>query len=262
VYYDAHCTQTYLVGHTIPTGSAEGGGVEIHIAETATYYGLDGTNIGTLTLKETALDSASGTINVFGLGIFTPVSGAQTPVQLGLYCAIASATSTTAQCAGGIAQDFPALGLAIGAVTPLALKLSSPPPLLTLGAVTSGGVTFTGGGSAVSGPLGSLTLTNPSPTSLVIKGGMPYASTTSSGGAATFSLFPPTPTAWTLTDSAHDQQLQITVVDNTTRNLTLTILQLSAGGTLATGSLDQSGSGNITYSDGSSAVITNWTLAN
>jgi hypothetical protein len=51
------------------------------------------------------------------------------------------------------------------------------------------------------------------------------------------------------------------VVDNNTRNLTITIKQVSTGITLATGALDQSGSGTITYSDGSIAAIANWTLA-
>ena len=231
------------------------------ISETATYYGLSGAVIGTLTLNETAEASSAGAVNVFGLGIFTPASGAHTPVQLGLYCGFASSTATTAQCGGGIAQNFPALGLAIGAVTPLALTLSAPPPLLHLGAATTGGVTFTGGGSAVTGPIGSLTLLNPTPTALVIQGGMAYTSTTSSGSAAAFSLFPPTPTSWTLTDSAHDQQFQISVVNNTTRNLSLTVIQTSTGSTLATGAVDQSGSGTITYSDGSVAAITSWTLA-
>ena len=250
------------MAHATPSqGTGAGDRIAIDIAETATYYGRDGSNIGTLTLKETALASDAGAVNVFGLGIFTPVGGAKTPVQLGLYCGFASISSTTAQCAGGIAQNFPALGLAIGAVTPLALKLEAPPPLLKLGAPTKGGVTFTGGGAAVTGPIGSLTLTNPSATSLVIKGGTPYTTTTSSGGAAAFSLFPPTPTSWVLTDSAHDQQFQISVVDNTVRNLVLTILQMSTGTTLASGALDQSGSGTITYSDGSTAAVTNWTLA-
>jgi hypothetical protein len=260
VYYDAHCKQPYLVAHATPT-AGPGNGIQINIAETATYFGLNGTNIGTLTLKETAEASDAGAVNVFGLGIFTPAGGAHTPVQLGLYCGFASATAVTAPCAGGIAQNFPALGLAIGAVTPLTLTLASAPPLLTLGAATKGGVTFTGGGSAVTGPIGSLTLTNPSATSLVIQGGTAFSATTSSGGAAAFSLFPPTPTSWTLTDSAHDQQFQISVIDNTTRNLAMTIQEMSTGRTIATGALDQSGSGTITYSDGSMAVITSWTLA-
>jgi hypothetical protein len=125
----------------------------------------------------------------------------------------------------------------------------------------TGALTFTGGGTAVSGPIGSLKLTNPEPTTLAIEGGTSYASTTASGSAGAFSLFPPTPTSWMLTDSAHDQQLQISVASNTIRNLTLTITRTTTGATLATGALDQSGTGTITYSDGSVAVITNWTLA-
>jgi hypothetical protein len=259
VYYGADCTKPYLIAN--PNANLVTSGVYgINISETATYYGLNGTSIGTLTLNETALDN-SGAINVFGLGVFTPASGAQTPVQLGLYCEFASTTATTGLCAGGIAQDFPALGLAIGAVTPLTLTLSAPPSLLKVGGASTGGVTFTGGGTAFTGPIGSLKLTNPFPAALVLQGGTRYASTTSSGSAAAFSLFPPTPTSWMLTDAAHDQQLQISVVSNTIRNLTLTITQTSTGATLATGALDQSGSGTITYSDGTVAVITNWTLA-
>jgi hypothetical protein len=51
------------------------------------------------------------------------------------------------------------------------------------------------------------------------------------------------------------------VIDNTTRKLSMTITRVSTGATLATGAADQSGTGNITYSDGSSAAITGWTLA-
>jgi hypothetical protein len=136
-------------------------------------------------------------------------------------------------------------------VTPLTLALTD----------VSSPVTFTGSGSAVTGPLGSLTMTNPSPTSLLVQGGAAYSALSASGGTATFALFPPTPTSWTVTDSAHDQRFQISLTDNTTRNMTLSIKQVSNGLTLATGALDQSGSGTVTYSDGSSAAITNWTLA-
>ena len=204
-----------------------------------------------MVLNETAAVNNGGQVNVYGLGTFTPASGAKVPVQLGLYCQYA--TTSSAQCAGGIAQNFPTLGIAIGAVTPLTLVVSSDSPTAP--------VNFTGGGSTVTGALGALTLTNPSPTSLVIQGGAPYTSTTSSGGAAEFVLFPPTPTQWTLTDAAHDQQFQISVVNNTTRNLTFTIAEARGGRTLATGAVDQSGTGSITYSDGSVATITNWTLA-
>jgi hypothetical protein len=249
VYYDANCTKPYIVtspSTTVMMPSSTG----YTVSETASYYGLNGTNIGNLTLNETAVGNGNGGLNLYGLGVFTPASGAKSPVQLGVYCAFGSAS--TAQCAGGIAQDFPALGMAIGAVTPLTL---------TVGQAVTDPVNFTGGGSAVTGPLGALTLTNPSPTRLVVVGGAPYASTTASGSAAGFELFPPAPTSWMLTDSAHDEQFRISVNDDTTRDLTMTIIQVSTGNTLATGTLDQSGSGTITYSDGTTAAVTSWTLA-
>jgi hypothetical protein len=247
-YYDTSCRQPYVAtnpGTTVTTSDSK-----VVASEAATYYAPSGAILGTLALNET-VQFATNTLNLFGLGVFTPVGGAKTPVQLGLWCAL---TETTNSCAGGVAQDFPALGIAIGAVTPLALTL-------TLTDFTAP-VTFTGTGSAVTGPIGSLTLTNPSPISLVIQGGTPYTSLIGRGGAAAFELFPPTPTSWTLTDSAHDQQFQISVIDNSTRNLNMTIKQMSSGITLATGGVDQSGTGTITYSDGSAVAITNWTLAN
>ena len=245
VYYDSQCQKPYIATGpgTRETSVANG----INLAETATYYGLNGTAIGTLALNETALVGQTAW-TVYGLGTFTPAAAGATPVQLGLSCSLGQ--NTTA-CAGGIAQDFPQLGVAIGSVTPLTLTVAG----------LNAAVTFTGSGNVVTGPIGSLTLTNPSAASLVVQGGENYGAIAASGSAASFSLFPPTPTKWTLTDSAHDQKFQISVVDNTTRNLSVTITQVSTGSTLATGSLDQSGTGTINWSDGTATAVTNWTLA-
>jgi hypothetical protein len=248
IYYDDNCSQPYIV--TGPDTTVTATDSQIVISETASYYGPNGANIGTMTLNEAAQISGGFGFNVHGLGVFTPARGARTPVQLGVYCSFGSAGS--ARCAGAIAQDFPSLGIAIGAVTPLKLSF---------GRDVAAPANFTGGGTAVTGPLGSLLLTNPASTSLVIEGGAAYATTTASGSAGAFVLFPPTPTAWTLADSAHDQQFQISLVDNISRTLTIKITQISTGVALATGALDQSGSGTIAYSDGSTAVITLWTLA-
>jgi len=257
VYYDSACTQPYIAA--VPTSLTDLGGGNGLIVETATYYGVTGSTIGTMTLNETIADTlVNGNLTgleVHGLGAFIPTSGLKTPVQLGLSCTIDNLFSATnVPCEGGVAQDFPALNLAIGAVTSLDLNL-----------VSNGGgsssATFIGGGSTFTGPIGSLTLTNPSPGSFVIPGGTAYTSTTATGGAAGFALFPPTPTGWTLTDAAHDQQFVASVIDNTTRNTRITITQISTANTLASGTLDHSGTGTITYSDGSMAAITGWTLA-
>jgi len=244
-YYDNNCQKPYIMtqpGTTLLTGSGLG------ITVTETYFGLNGQGIGSLTLTE-SIQLGGSTVDLYGLGTFTPTTGQGIPIQLGTYCAFNSYIST-APCAGGIAQDFPALGYAIGAVTPLTL---------TGNFQSTGPVNFTGGGSTVTGPIGSLVLTNPSPTSLVIQGGAAYSTTTATGSTGAFELFPPPPTTWTIADSAHDQQFQISL--SATRILMLTITQVSTGAVLSTGTLDQSGSGSISYSDGTVAVITNWTLS-
>jgi len=248
VYYDTNCTQPYIATSPSTTVTTSASGNTFVISEIATYYGLNGAAIGTVTTTQTIDASLSSTLTVYGLGVFTPSGGARTPVQLGAYCSFPS-TGTTAQCGGGIAQDFPALGLALGGVTPFTLNMTAQNP------------TFSGGGTVFTGSTGSLLLANTSPGSLVVQGGAVYGTNTATGGASAFVLFPPAPTAWTITDSAHDQQCQIAVTSSATRTSTLTITQISTGNALATATLDQSGSGTIIYSDGSNAAITNWTVA-
>jgi hypothetical protein len=248
VYYDSACTQPYVSADATLTSFTTN---QDYIAETATYYGLTGNVIGTLTLNE-VLGETTSAIEVSGLGIFTPATGIRMPVQLGLYCTIPSSTATSATlpCAGGIAQDFPSLGMAVGAVTPLTLQLEAMGP-----------VTFSGSGSTVdAGALGSLTLTAPSTTSMAITGGTQVASYSTSGSAAAFVLFPPTPTGWTLTDPVSGLQLQVSVVSNTVRNLSLTITNPATSAMLATGAIDQSGTGTMTWSNGAVEQVTSWTL--
>ena len=243
IYYDSNCTRPYIVCDI--TGGENTGANGSVLTETATYYGPNGTKIGTMALNM-ALTLAGSGAQVNGLGTFTAASGSQLPVNLGLACSIGS--GTTVRCVGAIEQDFPALGIAIAGVTPLTLTQTS-------------GVSFTGTGSSFTGPLGSLALTNPTPSTFVVQGGTAYSSMSVSGGAAAFTLFPPTPTGWTLIDATHDMKFQVSVIDNTSRTLSLTVTQLSTSTTLATGSLDQSGTGTITYADGSRATIANWTLS-
>jgi hypothetical protein len=259
VFYDDNCTQPYIAAAI--TGVTQTGASSGVFQETAAYYGLNGATIGTMTLSVTEVVQEDGSgalqsISVHGLGSFVPASGLQTPVQLGLSCDISSLSGAqNIPCQGAVAQDFPALNLAIGGVTQINLTIATD----AHGKATS--VSFSGGGSSVTGPIGSLTLTNPTADSFVMPGGIAFSTTTTSGGAAAFSLFPPTPTSWTLTDAAHDQQIVISVIDNTSRRSSVTITKVSTGAVLATGSVDQSGTGSITYSDGLTAAMTSWTLA-
>ena len=69
--------------------------------------------------------------------------------------------------------------------------------------------------------------------------------------------FSPTPTGWTVTDSTDGTVCSLTL--GSTTQLTGTVAT-AAGASLAQLTLDQSGSGTITYAGGSSSPITNWTL--
>ncbi len=250
LYFDALCTKPYMMEHVTRFENPSAG--LYHLVASAAYTGPTGTALGSIAFDENAdfnfgANALVGTVN--GLGTYTSPSGAPS-VHLGLDCNFGDPAATVAVCQGGIAQDFAAVGEALGSVT-----------TLTLDSTATEGVTFTGPSLLTSGAPGSLTLTAPATLSLVVSGGSAYGMATASGAAATFSLFPPPPTGWSVADSTNDQKFSISVVDNAVRNLTGTVTRISTGATLATLALDQSGTGTITYSDGLVAAVTSWMLS-
>jgi uncharacterized protein YjdB len=250
-YFDAACARIYM-HETVTTFTGDDLG-NFHIIATAAYTGPTGTSLGSIAFDEFANNISIsgnqflGTVN--GLGTYTSGGSAPT-VHLGLNCNLGSGGHNIGICQGGIVQNFAGLSAAYGSVTTLALD-----------SVSTGVLTLTGTSLLTSGAIDGLTLTQPTATSMVVNGGSTYGTTVDAGGAAKFSLFPPTPTGWTVTDTPHDQVFTINVADNTVRNLVGTLKQLSTGTTLATIALDQSGTGTITYSDNSVAAITGWMLS-
>ena len=253
-YFDAACTRIYMK-ETVTTFTADNSHGNYHIIANALYTGPTGTALGSIAFDESANSIAlSGTGNqvtgtVNGLGTYTSLVGAPS-VRLGLNCNLAAGGHNIGVCQGGIAQDFAGQSAAFGSVTTLALDSTA-----------AGSLTLSGASLLTSGALGALTLTQPTATTMMVNGGSTYGTTVDAGGAASFSLFPPMPTGWNVTDAAHDQVFAITVVDNSVRNLAGSLKRISTGATLATIALDQSGSGTITYSDNTTAPITGWMLS-
>lgn len=249
-YFDTACTRIYM-SETVSTFTDDHNG-NFHIVASAAYTGPTGTPLGSIAFDEQANNivlngtAIAGTVN--GLGTYTPLDGGPT-VRLGLNCNLLAGGHNIGICQGGIAQNFPGLAKAFGSVTTLAVDSSA-----------AGAVTFSGTSALMAGNLGALTLTQPTTTSMLVTGGTTYGATSDAGGAGNFSLFPPTPTGWTVTDATNDQKFTITVADNTVRNLVGTLTRLSSGATLATFALDQSGTGTITYSDHSVAAVVSWML--
>jgi|GEM_PF-2300639 len=250
IYYDFTCQRPFVVAD-IATFVNNAAQQRYDLAGTVAYYGPTGTALGVLALQETAVIGGASDPYVAGLGTFTPTNGA-TPVRLGLTCTVPSSFSSL-PCSGGVMQNVPSLARAIGSVTPLVLQVSD----------LNAPVSFTGSsGSLTVGSLSSLILSAPTATTLAITGGAAFGTSTQQGSAATFSLFPPTPTGWSVTDVSHDMKFELNVVSNTVRNSVATIKTISTGQLLATLSLDQSGTGTVTWSDGSTYAVTSWMFAN
>lgn len=257
VYFDRHCKTPYVTADARITNKNR----ETDIAETAAYTGPTGTVLGSMKIQEKALALNGGGIKgVIGLGHFTPSNGA-VPVDLGLECDFTDLNTQkrkyVAPCEGGIAQDFPALSQSLASVTPLTLHLTKEKG-------NNFSVAFDGKRSEmVTGDLGALSITTPTDTSLGIGGThKKYPNSAKTAGfASQFSLFPPTPTYWSITDAKNDAKFAISVIDDDTRNSSGTVTSISTGDVLATFAVDQSGTGTISYSDGSSEPITSWLLA-
>jgi hypothetical protein len=259
VYYDAGCAHPYI--EAAAQLSASDATSSISITETATYVGPSGAPLGTLQLSESVVfagtaDDISG-VTVDGTGTFTAHDG--TPVvSLGLECAIPSGSQTAEPpfvCSGAVAQAFPAIGLSLASVAPLTITLTP----IAGGGDDDYSVAFAGNQSTSErGAPGTLSITTPTATTFAIGGsGTAMPSNTTSGHAALFALFSPAPTGWTVTDATGGSVFSLTVVSSTQLTGTVTT---KAGTPLAQLTLDQSGSGTITYTGGTTAPITNWTL--
>ena len=250
VYYDAACTHPYISSTaklvTSSTGSA--------LTATAVYTAMNGTDLGTLRTEAHTIDGAND-IQLAGLGTFVSATGSAGPVSLGLTCDAPTGSSQVVPpfpCEGGVMQDFPGLGRALGSLTPLTMTVDT----------SGGGPALTFSGSAATMEIGSLALTLTPANALAISG-TPIATLADSvsGQAAAFSLFPPTPTGWSATDLLDGQSFQINVADNTTRNLSGGITAPGgAAPSYATFSLDQSGTGTISYGGGPAVSVTSWIL--
>jgi len=258
LYYDGSCAQPYI--EAAATLTATNATATISISESATYLGPAGATLGVLALSESVVfggtSDAISSVTVDGTGTFTPKDGSP-PVSLGLECEIPASSSTPPPfvCSGAVAQPFPALGISLASVAPLTISLTP----IAGGGDDDYGVAFSGTQStSVSGAAGALSITTPTPTTFAIAGsGTAMPANATSGHAALFALFSPAPTGWTVTDAKDGTAFTLNLVSTTQLTGTVTT---AAGATLATVSLDASGSGTITYSAGGSAPVTNWTL--
>jgi len=249
LYYVKQCKQHYL---NIAADATKFGDNKLTLTGSATIYGLDGKVLGKMAISESLNVFVGGdTDQLSGTATFTPTGS--TPVFLGYDCGLPSTPmDTTVHCHVGVAQRSKPLGVDLASLTPITVKLPK-----------AGTAAFTANkGQLVRGSLGALRISAPTNTTLKITGTSAAVGTTKGKGSfASFSMLPKGPSSWTSTDSANDLEFSITMATNATE-LTGAITKISTDATLASFSLDVSGTGEITYSNNAKARITAWTLAN
>lgn len=258
-YFDSACKKPYIAAsskYVTVSKSKETSGT-IH----STYTGVTGFALGKYDVSVELVQKASDDFQVWGVGTFAVSK--TTVASIGFACEVrvvtdspASSSNPAIPCTYSLAQKFPSLKQSLAFVTKLKLKgnpSSSKDP-----------VKFEGEQSQTVTSPNNLTVISPAAYALAISGSQQttYGSAAPQGSSSNFSLFPAKPTLWSITDAAHDIALSTAVTDNKTRGSKGTITTISTGKTLATFTVDQSGTGSIKYSDGSTAAITSWILSN
>jgi hypothetical protein len=229
----------------------------ITVPEAVSFYSATGSHVGDLMLNVSlAQATSSAPITLDSLGVYTPTTAIRAPVQFGLDCSIPGNIATvpgTVACDVGVAQDFPSLGMAFGSISPL--KFIAP-------ALNSGGISGFGDSNTPiqQGPLGSLSLTAPGGTSLAISGGAPWSNFYGSGTLGDFALFPPAPTYWDVTDYLTWRDFIVGLATSPATGFTLSEGKPFTTTILVSGATDQSGTGSITWTDGSVSPVNSWTL--
>lgn len=275
LFFDANCTSLYM-DERLKFTLVSTAPLTYSLTSTVLVYSKAGKKVGTLSLSKVKLSAPSvATLKFIGTETFTSVSANAPVLTLGLSCELPRADSITGgepaaspvetfarfvsvsasgdiDCVEGVAQDFTAIAQSTASVTPITLHLDN-----------SGKVTFkqTSPAKLVTGPIGALSIDVAASGKVKIAGtSTAFGSDKLSGTAAALVLFPPKPTKWTIVDAAHTAKFSTQLLDDATRNLGGSI-ETIGGSELASITLDQSGTGLITYSNGVKAPISSWAIS-
>lgn len=255
IFYDGLCAARYMAADVALTEVDSATSTTYSVSNLSIqYYAVDGvTPLVSLTTTASVTIGNDQSLSLHGLGHLQGVAGSNVVASLGLVCGAASGAQAL-PCAGGIVQTFPSLGIALGSVSPLTLTGNNNDASLDFASTVP--AAFSSGTPASL----SLGYTDATDTALKITGGSVYGSDQVSGHVAEFSLLPPPPTSWSANDVAHDLHFSISVIDANTRSLDVAITRISTNAVRASGHVDQSGSGTITFSDGSNALVRSWVM--
>jgi hypothetical protein len=243
IFYDAACTEPESLGQFTVT---ENSATSATISGSDTLYTMAGTIDGynTLTLS-LSVPSALGPITVTDQVSEASSPSSQPFANIGSTCSINSNGNET--CSIAVADHSAALNADNAVVENVTETVTEVPSLSE---------TIAGNGSAYLGALNSIGITQQGTATWTVTGGSKVDSATLS---ATYGYTGSTlvnNAALTISDSANGGVVSV-MFNASSQTYEGTLTQGSSGATLATFSVDPTGSGTITYSNGATGTISN-----
>ncbi|MGP6158442.1 MAG: hypothetical protein ACLPYS_13215 [Vulcanimicrobiaceae bacterium] len=263
-FYDSACTEPYMLRTLVISPPPSGGGTGT-ASGTAEVFDESGAAVDYDTLALTFVVDASGRLTqISEQKTAAPAPSATPYAQFGYACVYG--TSSSIDCGSGNAINDSAAGESLGFVETTTVVSSPAPTASPSPAGTAAPMAFSGfaprsfelsiNGQGFTGALGALTLAPATPPAWTIAGGTQVATLTGTAnlgfgfGSFVSSL------SLTLIDSAAGLTTTLTSSGN---HLSGTVTN-SSGQTVATISLDRSGSGTISYSNGTTAPVKDWII--
>jgi hypothetical protein len=252
IYYDGACQDLYARMQGTATKLAP---QNYDFKATAVLHGRTGTTLGTQIVNGNFKTTSTTTLQIWGTGTYTPV-GTAVPLHLGFTCTLPKSASDPAPCQYGVAQQFKRLKMDVASITKLNLSLS-------INTDATFKVAFAGNNAkVVTGSPNTLKITAPTDTTLRVAGGStPFSTSDVRGRMGNFAPLPNRPTSWTATDDTNNAEFSIAIQAGAAHSYSGQIGRVTTSAVLATFTIDKSGNGAITYSDGSTAKINSWVLA-
>lgn len=250
VYYDNECKKVFIHAPLKVQPTGQNG---ISFTESATFFKPVGTVLGKLTVNASGAKTDSE-LKLNGTGTFVPSNGG-VHVEFGLDCAFPTVLTGANPfvCNGAVVASFNALKFDLGLLSSLTTKVTEVECHDFVGS-------FRGTERLVGGPFGklgislkddSVRITGPS----VSLGTIVIAGSEHLGAS-------PSLIAWTVTDAQHDIVASINAAKGSTQGFVGIIKDTITQKTLATFSVDQSGSGWMIFSNNQNVSITSWIIGN
>ncbi|HET7815690.1 MAG TPA: hypothetical protein VFL13_15115, partial [Candidatus Baltobacteraceae bacterium] len=237
-FYDAECAELAEDAYVHETNNTPGSSTTLSVSIAGTV--LKKTLSGTVVSYDTVTGTGNGVFPNLQVTLqFThaPNQTAAPTAQYAMACGIAGEGGSSPQSCG------------LGSVAHVASASADLGTTMSLTMTNGTSTTINGTVKTYAGALNSMTLAPGTFPAFTISGGQQLSTATLTGTEAATSTF-------TLTDSKTDATVNMTL--SQTGAVNGTIVRTSTGASVATFVTDRYGNGTITYSNGTTATITDW----